>query len=188
VLSSGTLYHLLSNPVYIGKTLHKGLLHAGKHKPILDLKAWNQAADILKHNRVDRKRTRNVPSGRMLLGLLKTASGHTPTHAAKGGRRYFYYTLTSRESRGSENPIKRLWGRWMPESTEDYKVFLGEFFWSPIYRSHDDSYHGHNGWTNGRRQLPVKVCVTAESYLHERGYDCSIIDSLLLLLPSKNVV
>jgi len=99
VLSRGTVYHMLSNPVYIGKTLHKGVLHPGKHEPILDLDIWNQASDLLKHNRVTRRLTRSVPSGRMFLGRLKNASGliYTPTHSAKGGRRYFYYTLKSRD-------------------------------------------------------------------------------------------
>lgn len=110
VLSRGTVYHLLSNPVYIGKTLHKDVLHSGKHEPILDLEVWHRVSDLLKHNRVNRKRTRNVPSGRMLLGRLKTASGliYTPTHSAKGGRRYFYYTLKSRDITESESVLKRL--------------------------------------------------------------------------------
>lgn len=75
----------------------------------------------------------------------------------------------------------------MPESTEEYNVLLGEFSWSPAYRAHDDPYHGHDGWTSGR-ELPAEVCVTAEGYLHERGYDCSISDSLRLFLPAKAVL
>ena len=82
---------------------------------------------------------------------------------------------------------KSFWGRWMPESTEEYKVFLGEFFRSPAYHAHDDAYHGHGGWTKGQ-DLPAKVCVTAEGYLHERVYDCSISDSIRLLLPAKAIV
>lgn len=127
VLSRGTVYHLLSNPVYIGKTLHKGVLHPGKHEPILDLGVWDRASDLLRHNRATRKRTRNVPSGRMLLGRLKTASGliYTPTHSAKGGRRYFYYTLKSRDITESESILKRL-----PATEVEDLIFeaLGRFF------------------------------------------------------------
>jgi site-specific DNA recombinase len=110
VLSRGTVYHLLSNPVYIGKTLHKGVLHPGKHEPILDLDLWNRAVDLLKHNRVNRKRTRNVPSGRVLLGLLKTPSGnmYTPTHSSKGGRRYFYYTLRASDTNAANRILRQL--------------------------------------------------------------------------------
>jgi len=82
---------------------------------------------------------------------------------------------------------KSFWGRWMPENTEEYKVLLGEFFRSPAYHAHDDAYHGHDGWTKGRG-LPAKVCVTAEGYLHERVYDCSISNSIHLLLPAKAIV
>ena len=37
VLSRGTLYHLLSNPVYVGKTRHGGKLYEGQHKAIIVL-------------------------------------------------------------------------------------------------------------------------------------------------------
>ncbi len=110
VLSRGTIYHLLNNPVYIGKTLHKGILHAGKHEPIVDLEVWIRASNLLKHNRVNRRRTRNVPSGRVLLGLLKTPSGnvYTPTHSSKGGRRYFYYTLRAENANLANRILRQL--------------------------------------------------------------------------------
>ena len=36
VLGRGPLYHLLSNPLYIGKTSHKGKLYDGMHEAIID--------------------------------------------------------------------------------------------------------------------------------------------------------
>ncbi len=97
VLSRGTLYHLLSNPVYIGKTRHGGKLYEGQHKGIIDQKTWDQTADLLATNRVKRRTSRNVASGRILLGLLfdERENRFTPTHASKKGRRYAYYTLKS---------------------------------------------------------------------------------------------
>ena len=80
---------------------------------------------------------------------------------------------------------KNLWERRMPESTDDHRVFLGEFFWSPVYQAHDDSYYGRDGWT--KDGLPAKVCVTAEGYLRERVYDCSIPEAIRLLLPAKQL-
>jgi site-specific DNA recombinase len=96
VLSRGTLYHLLSNPVYIGKTRHGGKLYDGRHDAIVDQKIWQQAAELLASNRVTRRTSHNVASGRILLGLLFDESGNrfTPTHSSKKGRRYAYYTLT----------------------------------------------------------------------------------------------
>ena len=106
VLSRGTLYHLLSNPVYIGKTRHGGKLYEGKHKAVIDQKAWDQTAELLATNRVKRRTSHNVASGRILLGLLfdQGENRFTPTHASKKGRRYAYYTLKS----GGRNSTIRL--------------------------------------------------------------------------------
>jgi site-specific DNA recombinase len=105
VLSRGTLYHLLSNPVYIGKTRHGGKLYDGQHKAIIDQKSWDQTAELLATNRVKRRTSHNVASGRILLGLLfdQGENRFTPTHASKKGRRYAYYTL---KSGGSNSTIR----------------------------------------------------------------------------------
>jgi site-specific DNA recombinase len=105
VLSRGTLYHLLSNPVYIGKTRHGGKLYDGQHKAIIDQKSWDQTAELLATNRVKRRTSHNVTSGRILLGLLfdQGENRFTPTHASKKGRRYAYYTL---KSGGSNSTIR----------------------------------------------------------------------------------
>jgi site-specific DNA recombinase len=97
VLSRGTLYHLLGNPVYVGKTRHGGKLYEGQHKAIIDQKTWDQTAELLATNRVKRRTSHNVASGRILLGLLfdEQEGRFTPTHASKKGRRYAYYTLKS---------------------------------------------------------------------------------------------
>jgi hypothetical protein len=84
---------------------------------------------------------------------------------------------------------KSFWGRWMPESRDQYNILQGEFFWSPAYIAHDTPYHSHDAWTRGDRsqRLVKKVCVTAEGYLKERVYDCSIEESIHIQLPSKIV-
>jgi site-specific DNA recombinase len=110
ILSRGSLYHTLNNPIYIGKIAHQGKLHDGQHEPILDLQLWNRVAAMLKENRVARRTQSNLPSGRLLSGKLRTPGGlsYTPTHAAKNGRRYFYYILTGSSHGASLNTIKRL--------------------------------------------------------------------------------
>ncbi|WP_260735512.1 recombinase family protein [Tunturiibacter lichenicola] len=110
ILSRGSLYHRLNNPIYIGKIAHQGKLHDGQHEPILDLQIWSKVAAMLKDNRVARRIQGNIPSGRLLLGKLVTSDGqsYTPTHAAKKGRRYFYYILTGSGRGSSVNIIKRL--------------------------------------------------------------------------------
>jgi site-specific DNA recombinase len=103
VLSRGTLYHLLSNPVYIGKTRHGGKLYEGRHQEIIDQKTWDQAATLLASNRVRRRTSHNVASGRIFLGLLfdERENRFTPTHASKKGRRYAYYTLNGDNGRST---------------------------------------------------------------------------------------
>jgi site-specific DNA recombinase len=103
VFSRGTLYHLLSNPVYIGKTRHGGKLYEGQHKAIIDQKTWDQTAELLAMNRVKRHTSHNVASGRILLGLLfdERENRFTPTHASKKGRRYAYYTLNADDGKAT---------------------------------------------------------------------------------------
>src|SRR3984957_3280213 len=110
VFSRGTIYHLLSNPIYIGKIIHKGVLHKGQHEAIIDIETWNRVAALLKENRVNRRNRHNLPSGRMLYGKLISPDGQTftPTHASKKGRRYLYYTLTKNTSKTSTDEIRRL--------------------------------------------------------------------------------
>jgi site-specific DNA recombinase len=110
VISRGSLYHLLNNPIYIGKTGHKGVLHNGQHQAIVDQEVWDQVVTLLKENRVARRTAHNLPSGRLLRGKLVCSGGqtYTPTHASKKGRRYFYYTLVGRAKTTSANSIKRL--------------------------------------------------------------------------------
>jgi DNA invertase Pin-like site-specific DNA recombinase len=103
VLSRATLYHLLSNPVYIGKTRHGGKLYDGQHQAIIAQETWDQAADLLASNRVKRRTSQNVASGRSLLGVLfdERENRFTPTHASKKGRRYAYYTLRADDGRST---------------------------------------------------------------------------------------
>jgi len=110
VLSRGTLYHLLSNPLYIGKTAHKGKLYPGQHEAIIDDKLWEQAANRLHGNRVRRRVLHNSPSERLLAGKLFTSEGarYSPTHAAKGHKRYYYYTLQSANEAQPSNAPRRL--------------------------------------------------------------------------------
>jgi len=97
ILARGMLYHLLSNPLYIGKVAHKGDYYPGRHKAIVDELVWHKAADLLKANRVNRSKAKNLPSGRLLLGLLydSDGKGFTPSHSSKSGRRYSYYIYIS---------------------------------------------------------------------------------------------
>ena len=50
-LSSSSIYHLIENPVYIGKIKYKGELFKGSHKPLIDEELFNLANKIEKLNK-----------------------------------------------------------------------------------------------------------------------------------------
>lgn len=82
-------------------------------------------------------------------------------------------------------------GRWMPESSSNIGIFLGEFYWSPAFKFHDQPYYCHNGWTKnvrGEQKLPAEILITDDEYLHESGYDCSINDTISIEMPAKEIV
>lgn len=47
-LSTGTIYKILSNPIYIGKVRHHGKEHKGQHQAIISKALWNDVQSILK--------------------------------------------------------------------------------------------------------------------------------------------
>jgi hypothetical protein len=80
---------------------------------------------------------------------------------------------------------QNFWGRWMPESSSQTGVFMGEFFWAPAYAAIDNYYNGNPGWSReGERDLPAPLAQTTALYLRERGYDCSVEQSVAVCLPS----
>jgi len=93
----GSLYALLTNPLYIGKIKYKTELHEGEHEPIVDTELFQQVQATLRHNgRSGGVAVRNK-YGALLRGLLYCkACGRAMTHTftCKRQRRYRYYTCT----------------------------------------------------------------------------------------------
>jgi len=110
ILSRGTLYNLLNSPLYIGMIDHKGAVYPGRHEGIIPEATWKKVSDLLKANRVKRSATRNLPSGRLLLGLLFDVDGNgfTPSHSSKKGRRYSYYISHAAVARRKSKVIQRI--------------------------------------------------------------------------------
>jgi DNA invertase Pin-like site-specific DNA recombinase len=92
-LGRGALYAMLSNRVYRGEIVHKGVAHPGRHDPIIDEVLFNDVQQILVANRANRERGTNADAPSLLAGLIFDADGNrmTPTHANKKGVRYRYY-------------------------------------------------------------------------------------------------
>tara|TARA_R110001599_G_scaffold322654_2_gene533771 strand:+ start:583 stop:2115 length:1533 start_codon:yes stop_codon:yes gene_type:complete len=95
--SRGRLYHLLSNPVYIGKIRHKNESYDGLHDAIVEEAIWDRAQALLSDNAGIRSSRTNATDPSLLAGKLFDVIGEplTPSHATKKGRRYGYYVSRS---------------------------------------------------------------------------------------------
>ncbi|RWB73233.1 MULTISPECIES: recombinase family protein [unclassified Mesorhizobium] len=89
----GNLYHLLSNPIYIGKIKHKDQAHDGEHEPIIAGPLFEEAQALLASQAPRRRSTSNVKQPHLLTGMLFDEHGEKlrSVHASKSGVRYRYY-------------------------------------------------------------------------------------------------
>lgn len=89
----GNLYHLLSNPVYIGKTRHQDQVYEGLHDAIISDETWQAVQELMAGNTKARRSTTNERSPHLLKGLIIDETGDrlTTTHAIKKKIRYQYY-------------------------------------------------------------------------------------------------
>ena len=89
----GNIYHLLSNRIYRGMTVHKGEAFEGEHEAIVAEELWDQVqAKLAKQGQGGSSRKVSARTG-VLAGLIYNAEG-TPlvlTHTQKGNRRFHYY-------------------------------------------------------------------------------------------------
>ncbi|GIW90220.1 MAG: integrase [Pirellulaceae bacterium] len=97
LFDKGSLYSLLTNPLYIGQVRHKGDVYPGEHEPIVEVEVFQQVQAMLQSNgRSGGVLVRNR-HGALLKGLLFCkACGRAMTHSftCRGQRRYRYYTCT----------------------------------------------------------------------------------------------
>lgn len=111
-------------------------------------------------------------------------------------RREIWYTCTGYLLRADDAPAflqwaegVDFWGRWMPDATEVYQIFLGEHAWAPASHYFQKQYFGDDGWTQPRHGCPVKVRTVGFEYLRETsGFDCSLDDSYKLRLPVSELI
>jgi len=78
-------------------------------------------------------------------------------------------------------------GRWMPESYDLYKIFLGEYAWHPSSASYLVN------WSQGssffKHQPPTPLVVTAAHYVCEGNVrDCSVDDFVTGSIPSSKLI
>jgi DNA invertase Pin-like site-specific DNA recombinase len=105
----GSLFHLLKNPIYRGKIVHRGTAHDGEHVPIVDKALWDAVQERLREKAPPRKRPKNDRQNALLVGLLADPHGRqiVPTYATKGTRRYSYYETRKDLARADDPPSTR---------------------------------------------------------------------------------
>ena len=103
----GALYHLLQNPLYLGKVLHKGEAHVGQHAAILPQALWDQVQQTLASHRILRRQPR-AAGLQLLTGRIRDERGNAmvPSHVRKAnGQRYRYYVSQPLTAGGTDDRI-----------------------------------------------------------------------------------
>ena len=76
-------------------------------------------------------------------------------------------------------------GRWMPENSGIYGMYLGEHGWSDAYRYFDRQY---KDWHTPEHGCPASVQAFGTEYNVEAGFDCSIDEGYRLNLPHYHFI
>jgi len=122
--SRGALYHLLSNPVYVGRIPHKAESYEGQHPPIIDPETWkavqNQLASQAPAQRTSTRTTMQHP----LMGRLFDEEGVplAPTSTIKGGKRYRYYVSRDLSTGPGDAEVGQAGPRWRLSAHEIEKT------------------------------------------------------------------
>jgi site-specific DNA recombinase len=93
IFRRGTLYHLLSNRIYIGQLAHKGDWFDAEHEAIVPQWLWDAVQAKLKDSASGSSRRIKAVQPSLLIGLVLDGEGRamTSSHATKPGKRYRYY-------------------------------------------------------------------------------------------------
>ena len=102
----GSLFHLLKNPIYRGKIVHKGKVYDGEHEAIVDEDLWERVQMHLAEKAPPRKRPTNEPQRAMLRGLIVDQHGRpmVPTYGSSKIKRYAYYETRKDLARPGDPP------------------------------------------------------------------------------------
>lgn len=107
--SRGALFHLLRNPIYLGKIRHKDKVHEGEHLAILDQDLFDAVqakldANVRRHCAAPERRVKKAP----LTGKLFDAMGEAMTPSfSRGskGKLYRYYVSASLQQGGAASKV-----------------------------------------------------------------------------------
>lgn len=108
--SRNSLYTMLRNPTYVGKTRHNGKLYNGVHESIISHDIWSSVQAVLDGNRVHQ--VSDADRVFLLKGLLFDSDGTalSPSFSKKGKKEYRYYISQNilQNKEGSTKFLQRL--------------------------------------------------------------------------------
>lgn len=90
---TGTLTHLLQNPIYVGKVKHKENVYDGAHQAVISQELFDIVQGTFEANRRTNALGQKSRNPSLLTGMITDPDGKpmTPTHATKGSKRFRYY-------------------------------------------------------------------------------------------------
>jgi len=98
-----SLYHVLTNVVYVGKVRYKDEVHDGEHQPIVDTELFSQVQQMLARNSRSGGRATRHQHAALLRGRLRCTAcdcGMAHTYTCSGARQYRYYVCTRAQKQG----------------------------------------------------------------------------------------
>jgi DNA invertase Pin-like site-specific DNA recombinase len=107
----GALYHLLSNPVYVGEIRHKDERHPGQHEALISRELWERVQIQLRSKPGRKSETRETEAPRSPLTARLFDENGEPLYVqgcAKGRQRYRYY-VSKALVRGDGNSNENGW-------------------------------------------------------------------------------
>lgn len=110
VLGLGIIYHMLKNPLYIGKVKHLTALYDGVHSPIITKELWDKVQELRKTRRL--KAVAPMPKGDLLRGFMFDSFGrlmccrHDRWRSKTPGKILRYY-FSNQNEWGKRHHIRR---------------------------------------------------------------------------------
>jgi site-specific DNA recombinase len=101
--TKGSLFCLLTKPIYTGKVDFNGKIYEGEHEAIVEPAVWERVQEVLQRNGRNGGADVRNSYGALLKGLIQCGScdaGMTHTYTAKGNRRYRYYICSHAQQNG----------------------------------------------------------------------------------------
>jgi DNA invertase Pin-like site-specific DNA recombinase len=113
-ITKASIYHIIGNPVYIGKIRTGTELYQGLHKPIIDEQTWNQAQQLRRERAAESRA--GIPNFNVLTGLLFDCYGRSMSlnhRKLRSGVKYRYY-VSNQNDLGRRQGVKHLRARAEP--------------------------------------------------------------------------